>query len=156
MFNLCNIACSKRLSWPQLWSWVPRFSSAASFSSWGWRSSRVSHPGVESRQLVDLCDLFHMILQFTDISLPVLYILWWFLFSAPLCSDDKVQPSFLTSLKMMICHIPYQRLVLGFVFCVLAFQVQLNLSVVVLHSCKHKPIILYHLCTSALFLVLSF
>ncbi|XP_040921956.1 sodium-dependent lysophosphatidylcholine symporter 1 [Toxotes jaculatrix] len=40
----------------------------------------------------------------------------------PLCSDDKVQPPYLTSLKMLICHIPYQRLVLGFVFSALAFQ----------------------------------
>ncbi|XP_022618777.1 sodium-dependent lysophosphatidylcholine symporter 1-like [Seriola dumerili] len=41
---------------------------------------------------------------------------------APLCSDDKVRPPYLTSLKMLICHIPYQRLVLGFVFSALAMQ----------------------------------
>ncbi|XP_040007642.1 sodium-dependent lysophosphatidylcholine symporter 1 [Xiphias gladius] len=41
---------------------------------------------------------------------------------APLCSGDKVRPSYLTSLKMLICHVPYQRLVLGFVFSALAFQ----------------------------------
>lgn len=42
---------------------------------------------------------------------------------APLCSDDRVRPSYLNSLKMLICHMPYQRLVLGFVFSALAFQV---------------------------------
>ncbi|GLD50214.1 sodium-dependent lysophosphatidylcholine symporter 1-like protein [Lates japonicus] len=41
---------------------------------------------------------------------------------SPLCSDDKVQPPYLTSLKMLICHIPYQRLVLGFIFAGFAFQ----------------------------------
>ncbi|XP_023260878.1 sodium-dependent lysophosphatidylcholine symporter 1-like [Seriola lalandi dorsalis] len=41
---------------------------------------------------------------------------------APLCSDNKVRPPYLTSLKMLICHIPYQRLVLGFVFSALAMQ----------------------------------
>ncbi|XP_042265402.1 sodium-dependent lysophosphatidylcholine symporter 1-B-like [Thunnus maccoyii] len=45
---------------------------------------------------------------------------------APLCSDDKERPSYLTSLKLLICHIPYQRLVLGFVFSVLAFQMSLG------------------------------
>ncbi|XP_059189048.1 sodium-dependent lysophosphatidylcholine symporter 1-B-like [Centropristis striata] len=45
---------------------------------------------------------------------------------APLCPNDKVRPSYLTSLKMLICHIPYQRLVLGFVFSVLAFQMSLG------------------------------
>ncbi|KAM6929872.1 sodium-dependent lysophosphatidylcholine symporter 1-B-like [Lycodopsis pacificus] len=44
----------------------------------------------------------------------------------PLCCDDKVRPSYLTSLKMLICHIPYQRLVLGFVFITLAFQMTLG------------------------------
>ncbi|MEQ2247583.1 hypothetical protein ILYODFUR_010830 [Ilyodon furcidens] len=38
------------------------------------------------------------------------------------CPDDRTQPSYLSSLKMLISHIPYQRLVLGFVFSVLAFQ----------------------------------
>ncbi|XP_037630059.1 sodium-dependent lysophosphatidylcholine symporter 1 [Sebastes umbrosus] len=45
---------------------------------------------------------------------------------APLCSDEKVRPPYLTSLKMLICHIPYQRLVLGFVFSALAFQMSLG------------------------------
>ncbi|XP_028437886.1 sodium-dependent lysophosphatidylcholine symporter 1-B-like [Perca flavescens] len=45
---------------------------------------------------------------------------------APLCSADKVRPPYLTSLKMLICHIPYQRLVLGFVLSVLAFQMSLG------------------------------
>nr|XP_020491430.1 sodium-dependent lysophosphatidylcholine symporter 1-like [Labrus bergylta] len=45
---------------------------------------------------------------------------------APPCSDDKVRPSYLTSLKMLTRHIPYQRLVLGFVFCVLAFQMSMG------------------------------
>ncbi|KAA8591380.1 hypothetical protein FQN60_002323, partial [Etheostoma spectabile] len=45
---------------------------------------------------------------------------------APLCSDDKVRPPYFTSLKMLIRHVPYQRLVLGFVFSVLAFQLSLG------------------------------
>ncbi|XP_054464707.1 sodium-dependent lysophosphatidylcholine symporter 1-B-like [Anoplopoma fimbria] len=45
---------------------------------------------------------------------------------APFCSDDKVRPSYLTSLKMLMCHVPYQRLVLGFVFTALAFQMSLG------------------------------
>ncbi|KAM9350496.1 sodium-dependent lysophosphatidylcholine symporter 1-B-like [Symphorus nematophorus] len=45
---------------------------------------------------------------------------------APLSSDEKVRPSYVTSLKMLICHIPYQRLVLGFVFSLLAFQMSLG------------------------------
>ncbi|XP_038577745.1 sodium-dependent lysophosphatidylcholine symporter 1 [Micropterus salmoides] len=45
---------------------------------------------------------------------------------APLCSDDRVRPSYLNSLKMLICHMPYQRLVLGFVFSALAFQMSLG------------------------------
>ncbi|XP_026188951.1 sodium-dependent lysophosphatidylcholine symporter 1-B-like [Mastacembelus armatus] len=45
---------------------------------------------------------------------------------APLCSDDNVRPPYLTSLKMLMCHAPYQRLVLGFVFSVLAFQMSLG------------------------------
>ncbi|KAM4563491.1 sodium-dependent lysophosphatidylcholine symporter 1-B-like isoform 2-T2 [Odontesthes bonariensis] len=44
---------------------------------------------------------------------------------APLCSD-KMRPSYLNSLKMLISHVPYQRLVLGFVFSVLAFQMSLG------------------------------
>ncbi|XP_072223815.1 sodium-dependent lysophosphatidylcholine symporter 1-B-like [Leuresthes tenuis] len=45
---------------------------------------------------------------------------------APLCSDDKMRPSYVNSLKMLISHVPYQRLVLGFVFSVLAFQMSLG------------------------------
>ncbi|XP_071756282.2 sodium-dependent lysophosphatidylcholine symporter 1-B-like [Centroberyx gerrardi] len=45
---------------------------------------------------------------------------------APPCSHEKVQVSYLTSLKMLACHIPYQRLVLGFVFSALAFQMSLG------------------------------
>nr|XP_020467571.1 sodium-dependent lysophosphatidylcholine symporter 1-like [Monopterus albus] len=45
---------------------------------------------------------------------------------APLSSADKVQLSYLTSLKMLICHVPYQRLVLGFVFSAFAFQMSLG------------------------------
>ncbi|KAM7411429.1 hypothetical protein PAMA_021428 [Pampus argenteus] len=45
---------------------------------------------------------------------------------APIHSDDKVRPSYLTSLKLLICHISYQRLVLGFVFSALAFQMSLG------------------------------
>ncbi|KAM3618124.1 uncharacterized protein V6R79_015922 [Siganus canaliculatus] len=44
----------------------------------------------------------------------------------PLASDDKVRPAYLTSLKMLVCHIPFQRLVLGFVFSALAFQMSLG------------------------------
>lgn len=47
------------------------------------------------------------------------------IFSASRCSNDKVRPSYLSSLKMLTCHVPYQRLVLGFVFSAFAFQVQL-------------------------------
>uniref|UniRef100_A0A3B4YVZ3 Major facilitator superfamily domain containing 2a-like 2 n=1 Tax=Seriola lalandi dorsalis TaxID=1841481 RepID=A0A3B4YVZ3_SERLL len=36
--------------------------------------------------------------------------------------EQQVRPPYLTSLKMLICHIPYQRLVLGFVFSALAMQ----------------------------------
>ncbi|CAN9516034.1 unnamed protein product [Ophioblennius macclurei] len=43
-----------------------------------------------------------------------------------LCSDDKARPSYLTSLKLLICHVPYQRLVLGFVFSAFAFQMSLG------------------------------
>ncbi|KAM9342422.1 sodium-dependent lysophosphatidylcholine symporter 1-B-like [Pholidichthys leucotaenia] len=42
------------------------------------------------------------------------------------CSEGKVQPPYLSSLKMLICHVPYQRLVLGFVFSGLAFQTSLG------------------------------
>uniref|UniRef100_A0A3Q3NIM9 Major facilitator superfamily domain containing 2a-like 2 n=1 Tax=Mastacembelus armatus TaxID=205130 RepID=A0A3Q3NIM9_9TELE len=56
---------------------------------------------------------------------------------APLCSDDNVRPPYLTSLKMLMCHAPYQRLVLGFVFSVLAFQVWFQLRVSVLCPSKH-------------------
>ncbi|XP_036960315.1 sodium-dependent lysophosphatidylcholine symporter 1 isoform X2 [Acanthopagrus latus] len=45
---------------------------------------------------------------------------------AALCSDDRVRPPYLTSLKMLMCHIPYQRLLLGFVFSALAFQMSLG------------------------------
>ncbi|XP_014916025.1 sodium-dependent lysophosphatidylcholine symporter 1-B-like [Poecilia latipinna] len=40
--------------------------------------------------------------------------------------DAVERPSCLSSLKMLMCHVPYQRLVLGFVFCVLAFQMSLG------------------------------
>ncbi|XP_029363335.1 sodium-dependent lysophosphatidylcholine symporter 1-B-like [Echeneis naucrates] len=40
----------------------------------------------------------------------------------PLCSADKVRPSCLSSLKLLIGHVPYRRLVLGFVFSALAIQ----------------------------------
>ncbi|XP_015247826.1 PREDICTED: sodium-dependent lysophosphatidylcholine symporter 1-B-like [Cyprinodon variegatus] len=43
-----------------------------------------------------------------------------------LCPNDRTRPSYLSSVKMLICHIPYQRLVLGFVFSVLAFQMSLG------------------------------
>ncbi|CAJ1084655.1 sodium-dependent lysophosphatidylcholine symporter 1 [Xyrichtys novacula] len=45
---------------------------------------------------------------------------------APACSDDQARPPYLTSLKLLIHHVPYQRLVLGFMFCALAFQMSLG------------------------------
>lgn len=42
---------------------------------------------------------------------------------AGLGAEEKDRPPYLTALKMLLRHIPYQRLVLSFVFCVLAFQV---------------------------------
>uniref|UniRef100_A0A668AMB5 Major facilitator superfamily domain containing 2a-like 2 n=1 Tax=Myripristis murdjan TaxID=586833 RepID=A0A668AMB5_9TELE len=45
--------------------------------------------------------------------------------SAP-CSLQKVQVSYLTSLKLLVCHVPYRRLILGFVFTALAFQMSLG------------------------------
>lgn len=81
--------------------------------------------------VVDVCVLGHHDV-FTDISLLFSDISLW-LFAAPLCSDDRVRPPYLTSLKMLMCHIPYQRLLLGFVFSALAFQVEFEL-----HSSEHK------------------
>ncbi|XP_028265875.1 sodium-dependent lysophosphatidylcholine symporter 1-B-like [Parambassis ranga] len=45
---------------------------------------------------------------------------------APLCLEDKVRPSYLTSLKMIMCDVPFRWLVLGFVFSVLAFETSLG------------------------------
>lgn len=81
--------------------------------------------------VVDVCVLCHRDV-FTDISLLFSDISLW-LFAVPLCSDDRVRPPYLTSLKMLMCHIPYQRLLLGFVFSALAFQVEFEL-----HSSEHK------------------
>ncbi|XP_029975613.1 sodium-dependent lysophosphatidylcholine symporter 1-B-like [Salarias fasciatus] len=39
-----------------------------------------------------------------------------------LCSDGSVRPSYPTSLRLLMRHVPYQRLVLGFVFSAFAFQ----------------------------------
>nr|XP_057906972.1 sodium-dependent lysophosphatidylcholine symporter 1-B-like isoform X2 [Doryrhamphus excisus] len=44
----------------------------------------------------------------------------------PVSSIHKVRPSYINSLKMLICHIGYQRLVLGFVFSAFAFQTSLG------------------------------
>lgn len=44
-------------------------------------------------------------------------------FAAPRGSDDGVRPPYRTALKMLLGHAPYQRLLLGSVFGVLAFQV---------------------------------
>nr|XP_061839407.1 sodium-dependent lysophosphatidylcholine symporter 1-like [Nerophis lumbriciformis] len=44
----------------------------------------------------------------------------------PVSSSDKIRPSFTNSLKMLICHIAYRRLVLGFVFSAFAFQTSLG------------------------------
>lgn len=77
--------------------------------------------------IMGFCFFVFVFLQFPRFVTPPPWHLIVVLFSAPQCSDDKVQPSYLTSLKMLLCHIPYQRLVLGFVFSVLAFQVQFEL-----------------------------
>ncbi|XP_034097212.1 sodium-dependent lysophosphatidylcholine symporter 1-like [Gymnodraco acuticeps] len=45
---------------------------------------------------------------------------------APLVSEDRQRPSCLSSLKKMIRHAPYQRLLLGSVFSALAFQMSLG------------------------------
>ncbi|KAF0035662.1 hypothetical protein F2P81_010974 [Scophthalmus maximus] len=45
------------------------------------------------------------------------------------CSDDRERPSYLTSLKMLMCHAPYRRLVLGFVFSALAVQASASVAV---------------------------
>uniref|UniRef100_A0AAQ6IK25 Major facilitator superfamily domain containing 2B n=1 Tax=Anabas testudineus TaxID=64144 RepID=A0AAQ6IK25_ANATE len=45
---------------------------------------------------------------------------------APLSSDNNIQPSYLTSLKLLMGHVPYQRLVLGFMFSGLGFQMSLG------------------------------
>uniref|UniRef100_A0A8C8CVG7 Uncharacterized protein n=1 Tax=Oncorhynchus tshawytscha TaxID=74940 RepID=A0A8C8CVG7_ONCTS len=45
---------------------------------------------------------------------------------APLYSLARVRLSYLTTLKMLVCHIPYQRLVLGLLFAALAFQMSLG------------------------------
>uniref|UniRef100_A0A3Q2ZVI3 Major facilitator superfamily domain containing 2a-like 2 n=1 Tax=Kryptolebias marmoratus TaxID=37003 RepID=A0A3Q2ZVI3_KRYMA len=39
---------------------------------------------------------------------------------------EQTRPSYLSSVKMLVRHVPYQRLVLGFVFSVLAFQMSLG------------------------------
>uniref|UniRef100_A0A3B4GB55 Sodium-dependent lysophosphatidylcholine symporter 1-like n=1 Tax=Pundamilia nyererei TaxID=303518 RepID=A0A3B4GB55_9CICH len=41
-------------------------------------------------------------------------------------SFRDIRPSYLSSLKMLTCHVPYQRLVLGFVFSTFAFQMSLG------------------------------
>ncbi|KAM9429710.1 sodium-dependent lysophosphatidylcholine symporter 1-like [Salvelinus alpinus] len=45
---------------------------------------------------------------------------------APLYSQDRRTLANLTTLKMLVCHIPYQRLVLGLLFAALAFQMSLG------------------------------
>ncbi|XP_023847660.1 sodium-dependent lysophosphatidylcholine symporter 1-like [Salvelinus sp. IW2-2015] len=46
--------------------------------------------------------------------------------ASPLYSLARVRLSYLTTLKMLVCHIPYQRLVLGLLFAALAFQMSLG------------------------------
>ncbi|XP_051516708.1 sodium-dependent lysophosphatidylcholine symporter 1-like isoform X1 [Myxocyprinus asiaticus] len=41
---------------------------------------------------------------------------------APLSKLDRINMSYLTGMKMVVCHIPYVRLVFGFLFASLAFQ----------------------------------
>lgn len=38
-------------------------------------------------------------------------------------AEGGERPSYRVALKMLLSHLPYRRLVLSFVFCVLAFQV---------------------------------
>ncbi|XP_056130827.1 sodium-dependent lysophosphatidylcholine symporter 1-like, partial [Lampris incognitus] len=45
---------------------------------------------------------------------------------ALLSSRDKVRVSYRSSIKMLVRHVPYQRLVLGFIFSALAFQMSLG------------------------------
>ncbi|XP_062316502.1 sodium-dependent lysophosphatidylcholine symporter 1-like [Osmerus eperlanus] len=45
---------------------------------------------------------------------------------APLCTQEIVHISYLSSLKMLVGHVPYQRLVLGFLFVALSFQMSLG------------------------------
>ncbi|XP_061590627.1 sodium-dependent lysophosphatidylcholine symporter 1-B-like [Cololabis saira] len=45
---------------------------------------------------------------------------------APGCPGDRIQPSYVRSVRMLLCHVPYQRLLLGFVFSVSAFQMSLG------------------------------
>ncbi|XP_076022910.1 sodium-dependent lysophosphatidylcholine symporter 1-B-like [Genypterus blacodes] len=72
---------------------------------------------------------------------------------APLCSDEKVQPSYFASLKLLVRHIPYQRLVLGFVFSALGFQMSLgNFAIFCTHAAglgPHFPHLLLVLLASA-------
>ncbi|XP_051947191.1 sodium-dependent lysophosphatidylcholine symporter 1-like [Xyrauchen texanus] len=41
---------------------------------------------------------------------------------APLSKLDRINKSYLTSMKMVVCHIPYVQLVFGFLFSSIAFQ----------------------------------
>uniref|UniRef100_A0A3Q0RX39 Major facilitator superfamily domain containing 2a-like 2 n=1 Tax=Amphilophus citrinellus TaxID=61819 RepID=A0A3Q0RX39_AMPCI len=41
-------------------------------------------------------------------------------------SHRDIRPSYVNSLKMLMCHVPYQRLVLGFMFSAFAFQMSLG------------------------------
>ncbi|KAF7661089.1 hypothetical protein LDENG_00269850 [Lucifuga dentata] len=59
---------------------------------------------------------------------------------APICSNEKVRPSYLSSLKLLMCHVPYQRLVLGFLFSALAFQMSLgNFAIFCSHAAGLGP-----------------
>lgn len=41
---------------------------------------------------------------------------------AELRAEAGARPSYLSALKMLLSHVPYQRLLLSFTLCVLAFQ----------------------------------
>lgn len=74
--------------------------------------------GLGTKVLVSLLNVFFLQHQYLSLILS----------PAPLYSLARVRLSYLTTLKMLVCHIPYQRLVLGLLFAALAFQVNPSLG----------------------------
>lgn len=126
-----SFAASTGPSWSQLWSWGPCSSSAAWFFSWEWRSSEVNSwlliryciywpiwgPACTIYALFSL--FLHLLIGPTSTLCCTVVVS-----SAPPSCESRTRPSYRTSLKLLLGHIPYQRLLLGFVFSGLAFQVQ--------------------------------